>query len=185
MSDQVDVLLKEAVESWTVKNPYAVVELASEYTSTGNPFLGKAESTWFAAARGELPEPTDDPLEHATLLWVEDHPTPPGELYSTVGNQFLWAAEGAFFTFLREASGRWTQPKRAARSRPQKQSIPKDLRWAIWDRDNFTCQHCGVRRDLAVDHIIPESEGGSLDPTNLQTLCKRCNSRKGVKRPEL
>lgn len=88
MSDQVDVLLKEAVESWTVKNPYVVVELASEYTSTGNPLLGKAESTWFAATRGELPEPSDDTLEHAALLWVEDHPTPPGELYSTAGNQF-------------------------------------------------------------------------------------------------
>jgi hypothetical protein len=60
--------------------------------------------------------------------------------------------------------------------------IPPDLRWAVWERDNFTCQNCGTRRSLAVDHIKPESEGGLMVLDNLQTLCRTCNSRKGVKR---
>jgi len=29
-----------------------------------------------------------------------------------------------------------------------------------------------------VDHIVPRSAGGTDDPTNLQTLCVRCHSRK-------
>jgi hypothetical protein len=60
-----------------------------------------------------------------------------------------------------------------------KEPIPVELRWAIWERDDFRCKHCGTRRFLAVDHIIAESNGGTLDPANLQTLCRSCNSRKG------
>jgi len=63
----------------------------------------------------------------------------------------------------------------------QKEPIPADIRWAVWERDNFTCQHCGTRILLSVDHIIPESQGGTLDLANLQTLCSKCNSRKGTK----
>ncbi len=65
--------------------------------------------------------------------------------------------------------------------RTPKQPIPADLRWAVWERDNFTCQCCGARRFLTVDHILAESHGGTLDPANLQTLCRTCNSRKGSK----
>ena len=62
-----------------------------------------------------------------------------------------------------------------------KAAIPEDIRWLVWERDNFTCQNCGVRRFLTVDHIVPESAGGTMVPDNLQTLCKSCNSRKGAR----
>lgn len=62
---------------------------------------------------------------------------------------------------------------------PKKRPIPKELRWEVWERDDFTCQHCGSRRDLACDHIHPESKGGEATRENLQTLCRRCNSAKG------
>lgn len=62
-----------------------------------------------------------------------------------------------------------------------KQRIPQTLRWDVWERDNFTCQHCGTRRNLTVDHVFPESRGGSLSLENLQTLCGSCNSRKGAR----
>jgi len=61
-----------------------------------------------------------------------------------------------------------------------KRPIPPEIRWAVWERDNFICQHCGTRRHLSVDHVIPESKGGTLALDNLQTLCKSCNSRKGA-----
>jgi len=62
-----------------------------------------------------------------------------------------------------------------------KQAIPSNIRWEVWERDNFTCQHCGARAYLSVDHIHPESKGGDLTMDNLQTLCRSCNSRKGAK----
>ena len=62
-----------------------------------------------------------------------------------------------------------------------KKPIPPDIRWQVWERDNFTCQDCGSRKKLEVDHIYPESKGGVLELSNLQTLCKSCNSSKGSK----
>ena len=64
-----------------------------------------------------------------------------------------------------------------------KQPIPAKLRWAVWKRDNFTCKHRGCRILLRVDHTLPESKGGKLVMGNQQTLCARCNSRKGSKIP--
>lgn len=64
---------------------------------------------------------------------------------------------------------------------PRKEAIPPELRWQVWERDKFTCLHCGSHQDLTVDYIFPESLGGPLDLDNLQTLCGRCNSRKGTK----
>jgi len=54
-------------------------------------------------------------------------------------------------------------------------------RWQIFQRDNFTCQNCGSRSRLTVDHKIPRLTGGSNDDDNLQTLCKPCNSKKGAR----
>ena len=63
--------------------------------------------------------------------------------------------------------------------RAKKEPIPSEIRWAVWDRDNFTCQRCGTRKNLSVDHIHPESKGGKATVENCQTLCKSCNSSKG------
>ncbi len=62
--------------------------------------------------------------------------------------------------------------------------IPSELRWEVWERDNFTCVQCGSRRSLSVDHKYPESKGGETVLINLQTLCKSCNSKKAVREPE-
>lgn len=66
----------------------------------------------------------------------------------------------------------------------RKAVIPIELRWAVWERDDFTCRTCGRRTRLSVDHIVPESAGGPTTMNNLQTLCKRCNCRKGTKGPD-
>lgn len=66
-------------------------------------------------------------------------------------------------------------------STKNKQPIPPNIRWAVWERDNFTCQICGERKYLSIDHIYPESKGGTLEFSNLQTLCRQCNSKKGNK----
>lgn len=59
--------------------------------------------------------------------------------------------------------------------------IPESLRWEVFERDNFTCAKCGSRRNLTADHIIPESNGGETSASNLQTLCRSCNSKKGAR----
>ena len=71
-----------------------------------------------------------------------------------------------------------SKQKQAAK---QKEKIPDDIRWKVWERDNFTCQKCGGRRNLTIDHIHPESKGGKATLENCQTLCNSCNSRKGAR----
>ncbi|WP_228721653.1 HNH endonuclease [Thermoleptolyngbya sichuanensis] len=43
------------------------------------------------------------------------------------------------------------------------------------------CNHCGAgphQAKLTIDHIIPLAQGGVNDLSNLQVLCRRCNSSK-------
>jgi 5-methylcytosine-specific restriction endonuclease McrA len=49
------------------------------------------------------------------------------------------------------------------------------------DATHSRCVQLGQRRVAqCVDHIIPLRDGGALvDPSNLQSLCFRCNSLKG------
>ena len=54
-------------------------------------------------------------------------------------------------------------------------------RAAVLKRDGYRCQRCGIYapEQMTVDHIQPESLGGSREPDNLQALCGRCNRAKG------
>lgn len=64
---------------------------------------------------------------------------------------------------------------------PRKVPIPEEMRWEVFERDGFACKQCGSKRWLRADHVIPESAGGPTTLENLQTLCRSCNSRKGIK----
>lgn len=59
-------------------------------------------------------------------------------------------------------------------------SITTAQRWTVWERDNYTCLHCGARRNLSVDHVIPLARGGAHHERNMQTLCGICNRKKGT-----
>lgn len=58
-------------------------------------------------------------------------------------------------------------------------AIPKQVRAAVYERDNYTCRRCGATDDLTLDHVHPWSIGGSDTEENLQVLCRPCNSSKG------
>lgn len=51
----------------------------------------------------------------------------------------------------------------------------------VFARDGNKCVQCNTKHLLSVDHIIPVVKGGGNNIENLQTLCKSCNSRKGLK----
>lgn len=60
--------------------------------------------------------------------------------------------------------------------------VPQSLKWEVLRRDGFKCLECGCEsRALHVDHIVPRAKGGGNSPENLQTLCDKCNLRKGSK----
>ena len=61
-----------------------------------------------------------------------------------------------------------------------KKTIPQSLRTKVMEHNLYRCVRCGTHIDLTVDHIHPERHGGTLDLSNLQTLCRPCNSSKGA-----
>lgn len=64
--------------------------------------------------------------------------------------------------------------------RVERGKVTNKMRFAIYDRDHYRCRKCGRRtNDLEVDHIIPIAKGGKSTFDNLQTLCHRCNYKKG------
>ena len=71
----------------------------------------------------------------------------------------------------------------------QRMLMTSQLREYIKQRDNYTCQHCGLSiKDepnllLEIDHIVPLSKGGITTEKNLQTLCWKCNRKKSNKLP--
>ena len=63
--------------------------------------------------------------------------------------------------------------------------VSAQTRFAVFDRDNFTCQYCGRRAPsvtLELDHIHPVSKGGSNDFLNLTTSCLDCNRGKRARK---
>jgi 5-methylcytosine-specific restriction endonuclease McrA len=67
--------------------------------------------------------------------------------------------------------------------------VPRDThkrkitRRAVFARDGWTCQYCGSRSNLTVDHVIPRSKGGGSTWENIVAACAPCNRRKGDRLP--
>lgn len=45
----------------------------------------------------------------------------------------------------------------------------------VFIRDNYTCQYCGTKGKMTVDHIIPKSQGGKHSFENCVAACIPCN----------
>lgn len=67
-----------------------------------------------------------------------------------------------------------------------KNNFSPKLRFEVFRRDRFLCQMCHKNGApdavLHVEHIIPISDGGTNDITNLITICTECNHGKGARR---
>lgn len=69
----------------------------------------------------------------------------------------------------------------------QRALMTRGLRERIKERDGYACCNCGLSTNhernllLEIDHIRPLSKGGLTTESNLQTLCWKCNRKKGAK----
>lgn len=64
-----------------------------------------------------------------------------------------------------------------------KERIPLNLRRRVIERDGYYCVYCDedlTNGEIHLDHVIPESQGGSTTYNNLQVTCRKCNLAKGV-----
>ncbi|MFH8346774.1 HNH endonuclease [Streptomyces sp. NPDC018045] len=72
-------------------------------------------------------------------------------------------------------------PPRRWGTSARNQNRPGDFhkrRALVLARDRFTCQRCGSKTELEVDHLTPVSKGGSWELSNLWVLCRDCHRRK-------
>ena len=63
----------------------------------------------------------------------------------------------------------------------------KFSRQNLFQRDKQTCQYClkhVQRHEVTYDHVIPRSQGGKTEWTNIVICCQPCNSRKGGRTPK-
>lgn len=63
---------------------------------------------------------------------------------------------------------------------PRRQSIPQDVRRAVFERDGGRCAVCEATFDLQYDHVLPVAHGGATSVENLQLLCGSCNREKSA-----
>lgn len=77
-----------------------------------------------------------------------------------------------------------TWPNESPPSTAKKATIKPSLRREVYERDEYGCRYCGARKNLSLDHVMPESQGGETTAENLVTCCKSCNSRKHARTPE-
>lgn len=66
----------------------------------------------------------------------------------------------------------------APRQERDARRIPRDVRQRVWQRYGGRCAECNSTHYLEFDHIIPVARGGGNSDSNIQLLCRGCNSQK-------
>jgi hypothetical protein len=60
----------------------------------------------------------------------------------------------------------------------RRETIPEEVRFLVFHRDDGKCVRCGSEKNLHFDHIIPVAKGGGSTAQNIQILCQPCNLKK-------
>jgi hypothetical protein len=66
----------------------------------------------------------------------------------------------------------------------KRRGLTKTMRFAVLERDDFTCRYCGRHPPglvLHCDHVVPVCHGGANHMRNLFTACSDCNLGKGAR----
>ncbi|MBA7655323.1 hypothetical protein ES703_63227 [subsurface metagenome] len=137
---------------------------------------------YLEADRVTLPARAPQFVEHGHCLWCNKPLTGKATKYCVPTKDDLLWGDGRRFSLCYIYFNNWWY------------SRPAYIR-AAFIRDNFTCLQCGfhqMREDqpwlpdmsnLECDHIIPLARGGETEMSNLQTLCRDCNRKKGISLP--
>lgn len=150
------------------------------FIATGTPPFEIPDGRWRQIARAQLDEPQFVATWRDRSYWWYD-------------DAFYWTTAGAYtsddikallFTRQRnrERELEHAHAVLAASTSPaarKREPIPRDVKQAVWKRDEGKCVECGSDFDLQYDHIIPFSMGGASTVENLQLLCAKCNQTKG------
>lgn len=91
--------------------------------------------------------------------------------------------------FARSARSRFQLPsvlKLRSYVRPRTNGYVRFCRENVYIRDHFTCQYCGrkyAQKILTLDHVVPASQKGGKNWTNVVTACRECNQKKANRTP--
>lgn len=82
-------------------------------------------------------------------------------------------------------SARWSTRVPAVMMLNEYQKTKRMIRFSkqnVFLRDEYICQYCGIDVDnktATLDHVLPQSHGGTSSWLNCVTACSSCNSKKG------
>jgi hypothetical protein len=143
-------------------------------------FVGHLIAFWLWALDnvpdGELNGVSPRIIAHAAQ-WTGD---PETFINALIDAGFIERTEDGQLTIHDWNGGRWSRKQRNE-TRREWEAMARLVRPYILERDNYTCQECGVTEGpLEIDHIIPIANGGTNKLDNLQVLCLPCNRRKGA-----
>ena len=145
--------------------------------------LNMSPSDYSVRENALLRKNTLDPVTDCTFEVHMEYSSPKGQVQLSKNGYFSFRD---LFICLESVSrshlDKKTYSKLAAVERGE---VSDSMRYNILSRDNFTCVICGASSKqgvtLHVDHIIPIAKGGKSVPSNLRTLCERCNIGKSDK----
>lgn len=117
-------------------------------------------------------ETQDGPITHAAVYWYDDE----DDAIRGINGQFHFVPiKNILFE-----RGFLDPPKYVPEPKIEvyRIGISEEIRNRVYDRDGRKCVKCGATEDLCLDHKHPFSKGGKTEESNLQTMCRTCNSKK-------
>jgi 5-methylcytosine-specific restriction endonuclease McrA len=183
----------------------AVIFIATQIDSDEDSVVGKLHRLWCWADK----HTTDGTAPAITPSWVDRYVGKSGFAAAMVDAGWLsFSDSGITFPDFSKHNGQSAKSRAEATTRQRlsrknrddgvtgepRTVLPRPFTRHVTERDGYKCVYCGTqstperesssRRLLSIDHITPESRGGTASVDNLVTCCKPCNNEKNDRTPE-